>query len=597
MDDDELWAPAPARTTRPEVDLGLPGYTDVREVARGGDSVVYRARQAALHRDVAVKVLLETDPATLARFARELEITVRLGRQHPHVVTVLDTATTAQGHPCLVMDFHDLGSLHDRLRSHGPLPVDEVVAAGTAVADALRFAHGHGVLHRDVKPQNVLVLPTSYVLTDFGIARMADAGHTASLERFSYRHASPQVLDGLEPTATDDVWSLGSTLFTLLDGRAPFAAPDPADDTALGYLRRVRTGQRRALPRDDVPPGLRDLVEGCLAPDRADRPVSAAAVHAALLALPTETRSWTPGRTADGGTATPVRGTRVVTGPGASVRATPAPAASRAPGVAVPSTGVARTGVVVTDPGTPASAPAPPRGTASPPLPAAALPPAPHDEDRALAPSALWLLGAQEPAAPADGADDEATGGHPEGGAPAGAGRGGGSARRGRRAWVPVVAFMGGAVLLGSAVGVGVTVWTASQRTASPAASPTPGPTAVDVPVDDRPVPPPTGPPQAEVNDPALAPTDLVVVDNGTSLGLSWTDPSGGTATFVIVDPYAVDQDRTALKLLDAGVTEHTLEGIDPQAGKVCVLVVAIDTADVSRRGASPEKCVTRPAG
>ena len=97
------------------------------------------------------------------------------------------------------MEYHELGSLHDRLTATGPLPVADVVKAASAVADALDFAHSRGILHRDVKPQNVLVLPTSYVLADFGIARMADAGHTASLERFSYRHASPQVLDGGDP--------------------------------------------------------------------------------------------------------------------------------------------------------------------------------------------------------------------------------------------------------------------------------------------------------------------------------------------------------------------------------------------------------------
>lgn len=581
MDDDQLWAPEPARTTPPAVDLGLPGYTDVREVARGGDSVVYRARQPALHRDVAIKVLLETDPATVARFARELEITVRLGRQHPHVVSVLDTVTTRHGQPCLVMDFHDLGSLHDRLRSHGPLPVAEVVAAGTAVADALAFAHRHGVLHRDVKPQNVLVLPTSYVLTDFGIARMADAGHTASLERFSYRHASPQVLDGLDPTATDDVWSLGSTLFTLLDGRAPFAAPDPADDTALGYLRRVRIGQRRALQRTDVPDGLRTLVERCLAPAREDRYPRADDVHAALLALPTETRSWSPGPVT-GPSATPVRGTRAV-----PVRGGPTPPPPAAPAPSAP-------------PGASGRGEAAP-ARAVPALPPLGLPPVQPEDDRSLAPSALSLLSASS-AAPPPPTDDEDTGGHPATATTGTASRGrtnvtATSPRRRRPAWVPVAGFMGGAVLLGSAVGVGVTVWAAAQRRALPAPTPTPAATVFEVPDHDGALPTPTGPLQAAVSDPAIAPRDVVAADGGTSLTVSWTDPTGGAVTFVVVDPYAIDdQGRRGEGLTGAGpgVTTITVEGVDPKAAKVCVRVLAIDVDDPDHTGLSDEDCVTR---
>ncbi|WP_432457896.1 protein kinase domain-containing protein [Cellulomonas iranensis] len=581
MDDDELWAPTPTRTTRVDVDLGLPGYTDLREVARGGDSVVYRAHQPALHRDVAIKVLLETDPATRGRFARELEITVRLGRQHPHVVTVLDTGTTAQGHPCLVMDFHDLGSLHDRLRSHGPLPVAEVVAAGTAVADALAFAHAHGVLHRDVKPQNVLLLPTSYVLTDFGIARMADAGHTASLERFSYRHASPQVLDGLEPTAADDVWSLGSTLSTLLDGRAPFAAPDPDDDTALGYLRRVRTGERRPVRRDDVPAALLAVVDRCLAPAREDRFASAADVHAALLALPTETRSWSPG----GAPATPAPSPTDAARRAAAEAATPAgaaaaPAVDPAPGTGTPATSDAA----------PAAAPVAARGGTLPPL---ELPPVQPEDDRALAPSALSLLHAPVPAAV--GADDEATGLHPAppGLPPRTADAPDATAGGGRGGWVRVAAFVGGAILLGSAVGVGVTTW-ASARQAPGTAQPTPSPTptAAEVPVREDPVPSPTGPLQPEVSDPGVTPTDLVAVDRGTSVELSWGDPTGGGATFVVVDP--LDDPPRALVSLPAGATTYTVEGVDPQSPRVCLRVVAILTEDTQRRGISDEACVDR---
>lgn len=575
MDDDELWAPTPARTTRADVDLGLPGYTDLREVARGGDSVVYRAHQPALHRDVAIKVLLETDPATRARFARELEITVRLGRQHPHVVTVLDTGTTAQGHPCLVMDFHDLGSLHDRLRSHGPLPVAEVVAAGTAVADALAFAHAHGVLHRDVKPQNVLLLPTSYVLTDFGIARMADAGHTASLERFSYRHASPQVLDGLEPTAADDVWSLGSTLSTLLDGRAPFAAPDPDDDTALGYLRRVRTGERRPVRRDDVPAALLAVVDRCLAPAREDRFASAADVHAALLALPTETRSWSP----------------VGAAPVAS-----APAPTPAEGQPVTASPVPRPAAEQPAPPEPSPAPAPPVPPGALPsaaLPALGLPPVQPEDDRVLAPSALSLLRGPDPA-PVE-VDDEVTGLRPVPPAPPTRAADAIEPDGGRGGWVRIAAFVGGAILLGSAVGVGVTTWAASQQP-SGTAQPTPdvSPTAAEVPVSDDPLPEPTGPLQPEVSDPGVAPTDVVAVDRGTSVELTWGDPTGGGATFVVVDPLS-DPPR-ALVSLPAGATTHTVEGVDPQAPRVCLRLIAILTEDTQRRGISDEACVDRRA-
>lgn len=308
--------------------MSLPGYSQLREVARGGDSVVYRARQDHLDRDVAIKVIDVTDPSSVARFGRELAITVRLGRQHPHIVTVLDTTRTADGRPCLVMDFHDLGSLHDRLRDAGPLTVSETVAAGIAVADALAFAHSHGILHRDVKPQNILLLPTSYVLSDFGIARMADAGHTASLDRFSYRHASPQVLDGLEPTVADDVWSLGSTLFTLVTGRAPFASDDADQDTALAYLRRVRVGQRRPLP-PDVPGALRQVIEACLAPEREARPAGAAQVLSALRAVPTEDDAWAPKEAA------------AISGTGSPAEAvSPLPShAANAPGTAAPTTG------------------------------------------------------------------------------------------------------------------------------------------------------------------------------------------------------------------------------------------------------------------
>ncbi|MEU3642590.1 serine/threonine-protein kinase [Lentzea sp. NPDC034063] len=284
MEDDLMaWAPAQGAAQAPEI--ALPGYSGFRVIAQGGEGTIYRARQDGLGRDVAVKVLQVTDPATVTRFRRELAITVELGRQHPHIVTVLDTGTLPDGRPCIVMEFYERGSLHDRLRAMGPLPVQDVVAAGIAVADALAFAHGQSILHRDVKPQNVLVLPTSYVLADFGIARGADAGHSASLQMVSYRHAAPQMLEGAAPSFADDIWSLGSTLFTLLEGKPPFASDNPDEDTLLSYVGRVGSGEPRSLTRFDVPASLIAVIGRCLRKDRAERFGSALELRDALMAV------------------------------------------------------------------------------------------------------------------------------------------------------------------------------------------------------------------------------------------------------------------------------------------------------------------------
>ncbi len=290
---DNAWRPPRSSSPPPEE---IEGYADLVEIGRGGDSVVYKARDLAVERDVAIKVLSVDDPLRAERFVREIEITVELGRQHPNIVTVLAIGTTAAGRPAIVMDYFERGSLHDQLRTRGPLAVDEAVAVGVVVADALAFAHAHGVLHRDVKPQNVLVLPTSWVLADFGIARLIDTEHTASVETFTYRHASPQLLDGLPPTASDDIWSLGSTLFTLLDGRPPFSSDDPDDDSALAYLRRVRTEQTRQLAhhdgQGDTDPVMA-VVERCLAKDIGERFASAEELRDALAAV--QVHGWEPG--------------------------------------------------------------------------------------------------------------------------------------------------------------------------------------------------------------------------------------------------------------------------------------------------------------
>lgn len=582
MPTDDAWAPVPPDAPGHTGGVTVPGYSGLHEVARGGDSVVYRGHQDHLDRDVAIKVIDLTDPSSVARFDRELEITVRLGRQHPHIVTVLDTTQTTDGRPCLVMDFHDLGSLHDRLRDHGPLTVSETVAAGAAVADALAFAHSHGILHRDVKPQNVLVLPTSYVLSDFGIARMADAGHTASLERFSYRHASPQVLDGLEPTEADDVWSLGSTIFTLVTGRAPFSSDDPAEDTALAYLRRVRTGRRRGLP-PDLPDELRQVIDACLVQDREQRTWSATDVRRALGSVPTEDRSWAPSPSA-----APAQ--RSGGGPAAAQR--PAPDAISPRGEGPPPVPTPRPATDDLNGSPPAADDAGTIGEADPdvstPVISAARPP----DDPVVATSALAHLG--EPgeiprttpdsdAAATSLRPDESGEGHRAKAAD------GERPRRSpaRTLWIRIAAFVGGALVTGAALGaLPVLLGRGSTDEPDPTSATLPEP--VDIPSLDEPLPTASGPVQAPVGDPALAPRNPAILHNGTSVLLTWALPEQEVDYMVVVE--VSGDDASPVRQIDSGTAELRIEGIDPDAPEVCYAIVGY-TLDPVSSGASEVRC------
>ena len=571
---DAAWSPdvqgalGPPATARGARQVRVAGYDDLVPVAYGGDSVVYRGRQVGLDRLVAVKVVHLEDPETRRRFARELELTVRLGRQHPNIVTVLDTGTTEEGDPCIVMDYADLGSLADRLAASGPLPVSEVVAAGVVVADALAFAHSQGVLHRDVKPQNVLVLPTSWVLADFGIARLADAVETGSLERFSYRHASPQVLDGQQPTAADDVWSLGSTLFTLLEGRTPFAADDPAEDSGLAYLRRARTEPPSALRRDDVPDELRALVARCLAPERADRWPGAAAVRDGLSRLSTELRGWAP--TPSSAVSAPAAAGGPVEVAAPAVEAAPRPItapvdaadedwAPGAGGAEGPAPEPALTPAALRDepPAAlllprsalghlPAAALRPVRGDDAPTglPPVAAPPPAPS-------PSKAPLLGLALVAVALVGAVLLLRPGGP----------GGTGATGGTQPTPPPPTEAAGSATVGSTS-------PATAGTATGGATTTPTPT----------VGPPPPPPEL-----------LEVAGGGPSFTLRWTDASGGTATFVLVERTATS--GTALKQVAPGTTRTavTARGKAPH----CFAVIALLPG---QRAVSAPRCAANGA-
>lgn len=530
--DDAAWRP-PAAPARPAEELE--GYADLVELGRGGDSVVYRARDLAVGRDVAVKVLAVDDPARVARFLREIEITVSLGRQHPNIVNLLAVGTTSSGRPAIVMDLYERGSLHDQLRDRGPLSVEEVVAAGTVVADALAFAHEHGVLHRDVKPQNVLVLPTSWVLADFGIARLVDTEHTASVETFTYRHASPQLLDGMAPSAADDVWALGSTLFTLLDGRPPFASDDPDEDSALAYLRRVRTERHRGARAHDGQgdaTALLAVVDRCLAKDLDERWGSAAELRDALAAV--RVQAWEPG-------AAPVRAAPAPSPEPAA--AEPEPQPEEVPPAPAPEPSPLALSVLAH--GVPPADEAP-TGTRPPTAPAPAATPA--------APL--------EPAPPAD------------------------PARRSRRRTLLVLGAA--ALLVGGVLGLfGSLLRDDEPDDPAPAAGS--GPTGQPVP-ELTTAPTETGPPQPDVTDPALAFTFTDIRSDGLTLSLEWTDSAEGVGTVVLTQTLP---EFTFVRQFDPGATEAEI-ALPLAYGVRACFVLSVVTPD-GRVGLSQpnRRCVT----
>lgn len=266
-------------------DLGIPGLTDAERVGSGGFATVYRAEQAAFRRQVAVKVLdaRDLDETARARFERECHA-LGLLAGHPGIVTVYDGGFTASGHPYLVMEYLRGGSLEDRVAAGGALPWREVATIGAQVAEALQEAHDAGIVHRDVKPANVLVDRFGRPqLGDFGIARVAGGHETRSgVVTASLAHAPPEVVSGESPTARSDVYSLGSTLFELLAGQAAFVKE--TDESILALIGRIASEPVPDLRAHGVPDVLAVEVERAMAKEPADRHESAAALARALAA-------------------------------------------------------------------------------------------------------------------------------------------------------------------------------------------------------------------------------------------------------------------------------------------------------------------------
>jgi Protein kinase domain len=261
------------------VDLGIPGLSDAVEVARGGFSTVFRAKQNAMERTVAVKVIHATvvDPVAGEHFLREVRATGRLS-QHPNVAPVYDVGTTATGQPYLIMPYYDRGSLEQRLASRGALSEGESVRLARTLATTLEYVHQHGVLHRDIKPANVLLTEFDEpLLADFGVARLVDASvpvHTTGANVVTWAYGPPEAFTGGEPTAAWDIYSLGATVFAMLTGQPPFV--DGGDANVFTVLNRIGNVEVPDLRDRGISAPVADAVRQTMAKDPADRPASAA---------------------------------------------------------------------------------------------------------------------------------------------------------------------------------------------------------------------------------------------------------------------------------------------------------------------------------
>jgi ATP/maltotriose-dependent transcriptional regulator MalT/serine/threonine protein kinase len=254
------------------------GFEDVAEIGRGGFGVVYRCAQPLLDRAVAVKVLTaDLDPENLDRFLREQHAMGRLSG-HPNIVTILQIGTTTSGRPFIVMPYHAKNSLEALIRRHGPLDWRETLRIGVRLAGALDAAHSAGILHRDVKPGNILL--TEYgepELTDFGIARIAGGFQTATgVITGSPAFTAPEVLEGSTPTPASDVYSLGATLFCALTGHAAFERR--SGEQVVAQFIRITSQPVPDLREQGFPAEVAAVIERAMARDPAARPDSMAAL-------------------------------------------------------------------------------------------------------------------------------------------------------------------------------------------------------------------------------------------------------------------------------------------------------------------------------
>jgi eukaryotic-like serine/threonine-protein kinase len=264
----------PPSSPAPAVGSRLNGRYRIEDrIGSGGMSTVYRAFDETLEREVAIKIMhseISRDDAALERFRREARTVAQLS--HPHVVMVID-AGEEDGHPYIVFEHVRGETLKDRIRREGPLPVAEAIAYAIEVGRALQAAHERGLVHRDVKPQNVLIDEEGRAkVTDFGIARGLETTQNqltaAGKVIGTTDYVSPEQAMGQDVSGQSDVYSLGIVLYEMLVGEVPFSG-DSHVSVAMKHVREGLPDVQRRRPQ--VSAALAAVLERATAKDLAAR--------------------------------------------------------------------------------------------------------------------------------------------------------------------------------------------------------------------------------------------------------------------------------------------------------------------------------------
>jgi serine/threonine-protein kinase len=267
-------------------------------IGAGGMSTVYRALDETLERQVAIKLMnreVATDSDQLERFRREARAVAQLS--HPHIVGVID-ADEDEGRPYIVLEYVEGETLKERIRRHGQLPINEAVAYAIEIARALGVAHARHIVHRDVKPQNVLIDEEgSAKVTDFGIARtLEEEGLTAAGRVLGTTdYVSPEQALGQPVTGQSDLYSVGVVLYEMLTGEVPFQGENQVA-VAMKHVREVLPDVQAKRP--EVSAALAAVIDTATAKRPEDRYADDAELIADLedvLALETARAGNAPG--------------------------------------------------------------------------------------------------------------------------------------------------------------------------------------------------------------------------------------------------------------------------------------------------------------